>query len=31
VATDLFGRGIDVQRVNVVVNYDFPGELLNDG
>ncbi|TFJ84028.1 hypothetical protein NSK_005123 [Nannochloropsis salina CCMP1776] len=24
VATDLFGRGIDIQRVNVVINYDFP-------
>merc|ERR1711935_1269342 len=26
VATDLFGRGIDIERVNVVVNYDFPDE-----
>jgi ATP-dependent RNA helicase UAP56/SUB2 len=24
VATDLFGRGIDVERVNVVINYDIP-------
>lgn len=24
VATDLFGRGIDIERVNIVVNYDFP-------
>jgi len=24
VATDIFGRGIDVERVNVVVNYDAP-------
>ncbi|KAK8810927.1 hypothetical protein WA538_000614, partial [Blastocystis sp. DL] len=24
VTTDLFGRGIDVERVNMVVNYDFP-------
>lgn len=24
VATDLFGRGIDIERVNVVVNYDMP-------
>lgn len=24
VATDIFGRGIDIQRVNVVINYDMP-------
>eukprot|EP01104_Vermistella_antarctica_P004089 TRINITY_DN145_c0_g1_i1.p1 TRINITY_DN145_c0_g1~~TRINITY_DN145_c0_g1_i1.p1 ORF type:complete len:396 (+),score=153.05 TRINITY_DN145_c0_g1_i1:1225-2412(+) len=24
VATNLFGRGIDIERVNVVVNYDMP-------
>jgi ATP-dependent RNA helicase UAP56/SUB2 len=24
VTTDLFGRGIDIERVNVVFNYDFP-------
>ena len=24
VTTDLFGRGIDVERVNIVINYDFP-------
>lgn len=24
VATDLLGRGIDVERVNIVINYDFP-------
>ncbi len=24
VATDLFGRGIDVERVNVVINFDMP-------
>jgi len=24
VATDIFGRGIDVERVNIVVNYDTP-------
>ena len=23
-ATDLFGRGIDIERVNIVINYDFP-------
>ena len=26
VATDLFGRGIDIERVNVVMNYDFPND-----
>ncbi|SCV72188.1 BQ2448_4882 [Microbotryum intermedium] len=26
VATDVFGRGIDVERVNIVINYDTPGE-----
>merc|ERR1712070_193586 len=26
VSTDLFGRGIDIERVNVVVNYDFPDD-----
>ena len=26
VATDLFGRGIDIERVNVVINYDFPDD-----
>lgn len=26
VATDIFGRGIDVERVNVVVNYDAPAD-----
>ena len=24
IATDLIGRGIDVQHVRVVINYDFP-------
>merc|ERR1712014_250212 len=24
IATDLFGRGIDIERVNIVVNYDMP-------
>lgn len=23
-ATDIFGRGIDVERVNIVFNYDMP-------
>jgi len=26
VATDLFGRGMDVERVNIVINYDMPQE-----
>jgi ATP-dependent RNA helicase UAP56/SUB2 len=26
VTTDLFGRGIDIERVNVVINYDFPDD-----
>merc|ERR1719375_2763571 len=26
VSTDLFGRGIDIERVNIVINYDMPGE-----
>ncbi|KAJ2156659.1 Suppressor of the cold-sensitive snRNP biogenesis mutant brr1-1 [Coemansia sp. RSA 552] len=26
VATDIFGRGIDVERVNIVINYDISGE-----
>jgi len=26
VATDIFGRGIDIERVNIVVNYDAPPE-----
>ena len=24
VTTDLFARGIDIERVNVVINYDMP-------
>jgi len=26
VTTDLFGRGMDIERVNIVFNYDFPNE-----
>merc|ERR1711907_425798 len=26
VCTDLFGRGMDIERVNIVINYDFPNE-----
>ena len=29
VATDLFGRGMDIERVNIVVNYDFPKLPIN--
>jgi ATP-dependent RNA helicase UAP56/SUB2 len=24
VATDILGRGIDIERVNIVINYDMP-------
>lgn len=24
VATDIFGRGVDFERVNIVINYDMP-------
>lgn len=24
VSTDIFGRGIDISRVNIVINYDMP-------
>ena len=27
VATDVFGRGIDIERVNIVINYDMPHTL----
>merc|ERR1719178_203349 len=26
VATDLFGRGVDIERVNIVINYDMPDD-----
>jgi len=26
VATDLFARGIDIERVNIVINYDIPDD-----
>jgi ATP-dependent RNA helicase UAP56/SUB2 len=31
VTTDLFGRGIDIERVNVVINYDFPAADAKSG
>lgn len=24
VATDIFGRGIDIEKINIVINYDMP-------
>ena len=24
VSTDIFGRGIDIERINIVINYDMP-------
>ena len=27
VATNLFGRGIDIDRINLIINYDFPEDL----
>ncbi|KAL9273305.1 DEAD-box ATP-dependent RNA helicase 15-like protein, partial [Drosera capensis] len=27
VATDLVGRGIDIERVNIVINYDMPDSV----
>merc|ERR1739845_93503 len=26
VSTDLFGRGVDIEKVNIVINYDMPPE-----
>merc|ERR1712139_468577 len=26
VSTDLFGRGMDIERVNIVINYDMPDD-----
>lgn len=26
VATDVFGRGIDIERINVAINYDLPAD-----
>jgi len=26
VTTDLMGRGIDIEKINIVVNYDMPTE-----
>jgi superfamily II DNA/RNA helicase len=29
IATDLLARGIDVQQVSIVVNYDLPRDYAN--
>lgn len=26
VSTDIFGRGIDIEKINVVFNYDMPND-----
>merc|ERR1712242_336879 len=26
VSTDLFGRGVDIEKVNIVINYDMPAD-----
>merc|ERR1712054_621932 len=26
VSTDLFGRGVDIEKVNIVINYDMPDD-----
>jgi ATP-dependent RNA helicase UAP56/SUB2 len=31
VTTNLFGRGIDIERVNIVINYDFPQDDERSG
>lgn len=31
IATNLFGRGIDIERVNIVINYDFPKDDERSG
>ena len=28
-ATDVFGRGIDVERINLAINYDLPGDAAS--
>lgn len=30
VTTDLFARGVDMEKINIVINYDMPRPLLND-
>lgn len=31
VSTDVFGRGIDIERINVAINYDMPDSPQNPG
>ncbi|WPG97976.1 atp-dependent rna helicase sub2 [Acrodontium crateriforme] len=31
VSTDVFGRGIDIERINVAINYDMPDSPANPG
>jgi ATP-dependent RNA helicase UAP56/SUB2 len=26
ISTDLLGRGIDIEKINIVINYDMPSE-----
>lgn len=30
-STDVFGRGIDIERINVAINYDMPDSPANPG
>ena len=29
VSTNLFGRGVDIERVNIVINFDMPTSSVN--
>jgi ATP-dependent RNA helicase UAP56/SUB2 len=29
VSTDVFGRGIDIERINLAINYDLPGDAAS--
>jgi ATP-dependent RNA helicase UAP56/SUB2 len=31
VSTDVFGRGIDIERINLAINYDMPDSPANPG
>nr|POE79641.1 atp-dependent rna helicase sub2 [Quercus suber] len=31
VSTDVFGRGIDIERINIAINYDMPDSPANPG